>query len=259
MLDLSDGASIAAALDAHRPWAVINAAGWVRVDEAEDAESACFAVNCVGATGLAIAASARGIPTVSFSSDLVFDGTRDRSYTEADTCAPLGAYGRSKAAMEAAIGALAGQNLIVRTAAFFSPWGQHNFAVHAVEALAAGRRFAAAKDQIVSPAYVPDLCNAVLDERIGGTDGILHVANQGAVHWADFAVAVAEACGLLAALVDPVPGAVFGWKAARPPHVPLASRCMPSLESALQAFAASPEVLERIARAGQSAKALQSA
>ncbi|GAA0739620.1 NAD-dependent epimerase/dehydratase family protein [Sphingomonas sp. ABOLD] len=259
MLDLKDGASIAAALGTHQPWAVINAAGWVRVDDAEDEEAACFAGNCLGATELAMAAAERHIATVSFSSDLVFDGALDRPYTEADPCAPLGAYGRSKAALEAAIGGLPGRHLVVRTAAFFSPWDQHNFAVHVVEALAAGRRFAAADDQVVSPAYVPDLCNAVLDELIDGTSGILHLANRGAVHWADFATSVAEACGLPARLVDAVPGRTLGWKAPRPRHVPLASQRMPSLETALQAFATAPEVLERIERAGQGAGALQSA
>ncbi|WP_294253897.1 family 1 glycosylhydrolase [uncultured Sphingomonas sp.] len=259
MLDLGDAASIAAALDTHEPWAVINAAGWVRVDDAEEDEAACFAANCLGATELAIAASERDIATVSFSSDLVFDGASDRPYIEADPCAPLGAYGRSKAAMEAAIGELFGRHLIVRTAAFFSPWDQHNFAVQAIEALAAGRRFAAAKDQVVSPAYVPDLCNAVLDELIDGTSGILHLANQGAVSWSDFATSVAEACGLPARLVDPVPGAALGWKAARPCHVPLASQRVPSLEAALQAFATTPEVLERIDRAGQEVEAMQTA
>lgn len=258
MLDLADSASIAAALDDYRPWAVINAAGWVRVDDAEDAEAACFAANCIGATKLAIAASERGIPTVDFSSDLVFDGLRDRPYAEADPCTPLNAYGRSKAAMEAAIGALPGRHLIVRTAAFFSPWDPHNFAVQAVEALAAGRDFAAASDQIVSPAYVPDLCNAVLDELIDGTTGTLHLANRGAISWAEFAVAVAEACGLPPDGVYPLPGAELGWRASRPPHVPLASRRMPELASALQAFAAAPEVQARVARAART-EALQSA
>jgi dTDP-4-dehydrorhamnose reductase len=254
-LDLGNSASIAAALDTHQPWAVINAAGWVRVDDAEEEEGACFAANSVGATELALAASERDIATVSFSSDLVFDGSLGRPYAEADPCAPLGAYGRSKAAMEAAIGGVSGRHLIVRTAAFFSPWDQHNFAVHVVEALAAGRRFAAAEDQVVSPTYVPDLCNALLDELIDGTAGVVHLANRGAVGWADFATAVADACGLPSRLVDPVPGSVLGWKAPRPRYVPLASQRMPSLDTALHAFATAPEILERIARA----EALQSA
>ncbi|WP_294332825.1 SDR family oxidoreductase [uncultured Sphingomonas sp.] len=259
MLDLGDADSIAAALDTHRPWAVINAAAWVRVDNAEAEEAACFAANCVGATELAVAAAERGVSTVSFSSDMVFDGMLDRPYREDDPCVPLGAYGRSKAAMEAAIGVLDGRHLIVRTAAFFSPWDRHNFAMQAVETLAAGRRFSAAKDQIVSPAYVPDLCNAVLDELIDGTHGVLHLAHQGALSWAAFAVAIADACGLPVALVDAVPGSALGWKAPRPRHVPLASQRMPALASAVEAFAAAPETLARIARAAQSTGALQSA
>lgn len=259
MLDLRDGDSIGAALDAHRPWAVINAAGWVRVDDAEAEEVACYAANCTGAVALARACAACGLPTVHFSSDLVFDGALGRPYREGDPCNPLNAYGRSKAAMEAAIGAQPGRHLIVRTAAFFSPWDPHNFAVHVVEALAAGRRFAAAADQIVSPTYVPDLCNAVLDELIDGTEGMLHLANGGAASWADFAVAVAEACGLPASLIDAVPGAALGWKAARPARAPLASARMPGLEHALRAFATAPEVLERIIRTRVRPGALQSA
>lgn len=259
MLDLGARESIAATLDAYRPWAAINAAGWVRVDDAEDQEAACVAANRTGATALARACAERGIPTISVSSDLVFDGALDRAYGEADRCAPLGAYGRSKAAMEAAIGGLPGRHLIVRTAAFFSPWDRHNFAMRALDALALGRRFAAANDQIVSPTYVPDLCRAVLDELIDGTGGILHLANQGAVSWASFATALAEACGLPPSLVDPVPGTALGWTAARPPHVPLASQRMPTLASAVQAFATAPEVLDRLARAGQGTVVLQPA
>lgn len=251
MLDLHDGDSIAAALGEYRPWAVVNAAGWVRVDAAEAEESACYATNCEGATKLAAACAERGIPSVHFSSDLVFDGTRGRPYREDDPAAPLNAYGRSKAAMEAAIGALPGQHLIVRTAAFFSPWDPHNFAVQVVEALAAGRRVPAAADQIVSPAYVPELCHATLDALIDGEAGVLHLANRGAVHWADFAAAVAEACHLPPGRIDPVPGRALGWKAVRPACVPLAGRRMATLESALQAFAAAPETAERIARGGR--------
>lgn len=256
-LDLTDEDSIAAALDTHQPWAVLNAAGWVRVDEAEAAADACFAANCTGAVALARAAAARGIATVNFSSDLVFDGALGRGYVEADSSRPLSAYGRSKAAMEAAVGALEGRHLIARTAAFFSPWDRHNFAVHTVAALAEGRRVAAARDQIVSPSYVPDLCNAVLDAVIDEMVGVLHLANQGELSWAGFAVEIARACGLPTALVDPVPGASLGWRAARPPQVPLVSTMMPPLEAALQAFADAPETRELIARAECAADALQ--
>lgn len=224
-LDLQQDESIVAALDRLQPWAVINATGWVRVDDAEDAEADCHAINATGAIALARACAARGIPSLGFSSDLVFDGNTTRAYVESDTPNPLGAYGRSKAAMEAACADLPGA-LVVRTAAFFSADDPYNFAVAVRDTLAAGRRFPAADDQIVSPSFVPALVDAALDLLIDGMEGIVHLAGDDALSWTDFARAVAEACGLDARMIDAVPGATVGWRAARPSIAALASeRC----------------------------------
>jgi len=240
-LDLSDGASIARALDRHRPWAVVNAAGFVRVDDAESERAACLAANTEGAVRLARAATERGIPTLNFSSDLVFDGLKGVPYVEADAPAPLNTYGDSKARMEAALAALPGRQLIVRTAAFFSPFDAHNFAVAVARTLGAGQRFAAAEDLVVTPTYVPHLVDAALDLLIDPADGVWHLTNGTALSWADFACAVAEALGFDPTLVVGVPAASLGFTAPRPSAVPLASTrgaLMPGFDVALGAFAA---------------------
>ena len=239
-LDVSSAESIAEALDRHQPWAVLNAAGWVRVDDAEDAEDACFAANACGAEAIARACAERGIATVNFSSDLVFDGNSARPYVETDPTAPLNAYGRSKAAAEQAIAGLPGQHLIVRTAAFFSPFDDHNFAVHVVRALSQGRRFAAASDQVVTPTYVPHLCDAVLDLVIDRADGIWHLTNGEALSWAEFATCIARSCHLDSGLIDAVPGTTLGWRAERPAFVPLSTakgQQLPDFSEALEWFA----------------------
>ncbi|MBW8783430.1 MAG: SDR family oxidoreductase [Novosphingobium sp.] len=239
-LDLGDPASIASALDANRPWAVINAAGWVRVDDAEDAPDACLAANAGGAAALARACSERGIPTVAFSSDLVFDGAKP-AYHESDAPAPLNVYGRSKAAMEQELLALPGDHLVIRTAAFFSPFDEANFAVHAVRTLRRGERFVAAGDCTVTPTYVPDLCNAALDLLIDGATGVWHLSNGEALSWAEFALRIVEACGLDGSLVEPRAATELGWPAVRPARCALASErgaLMPDLASAIARFAA---------------------
>ena len=238
-LDLASSDSIAAALDEHAPWAVINAAGWVRVDDAESEADACFAANASGAIALARECAARGIPTVSFSSDLVFDGATDRAYVESDPVCPLNAYGRSKAAMEHGIDELPGSHLIVRTAAFFSPFDGHNFAVAVARTLSQGQVFVAADDQIVSPTYVPQLVSRTLDLIIDGVDGIWHLANDEAVSWAEFARLVADACGLDAAKVQAVPSEALNLPAPRPRFAALASQRGPSvgsLQAAIRLF-----------------------
>ena len=240
-IDLRDPDSIAQALDRHQPWAVINAAGWVRVDDAESAPQACHEANADGPIRLCAAAADRGIPTVNFSSDLVFDGRVSAPYVESDAPAPLGVYGQSKRRMEEGVSALAGQHLVIRTAAFFSPFDVHNFAVAVASTLARGERFHAASDLVVSPTYVPHLVDTALDLLIDGEAGLWHLTNGTALSWADFAVAIADAVDLPAALIEPVAAETLGFQAPRPAFAPLATARgarLPSLDIALADFAA---------------------
>jgi dTDP-4-dehydrorhamnose reductase len=73
-MDIADPGSVAKALACHKPWAVVNTAGFVRVADAERERDACFRENVEGAEVLARACADAGIPFVTFSSDLVFDG-----------------------------------------------------------------------------------------------------------------------------------------------------------------------------------------
>jgi dTDP-4-dehydrorhamnose reductase len=170
----------------------------------------------------------------------VFDGRKRTPYVEDDTPSPLNAYGRSKAAAEAAALVAGDRTLMVRTAAFFSPHDHHNFAHHVVSELSHGRPFAAPADCVVSPTYTPDLVQAVLDLLIDGEKGVWHLTNGGAVSWADFAREIARATGLDPSLVQARPAETFGWAAKRPAYVPLESRrgrIMPSLEDAISRYA----------------------
>jgi dTDP-4-dehydrorhamnose reductase len=99
-LDICDEASIRAAIEEHRPWAIINSAGFVRVADAERERDTCFKWNAEGPAKLAAACRQAGIPLVTFSSDLVFDGQLGRPYSEDDPVSPTTVYGLSKARAE---------------------------------------------------------------------------------------------------------------------------------------------------------------
>jgi dTDP-4-dehydrorhamnose reductase len=237
-MELCDQASVEAALEKWQPWAVINTAGYVRVDEAEQDERQ-WRDNVVGPELLARACARCGVQLVTFSSDLVFDGSKGAPYVESDEARPLNAYGRAKHECEQRVLAAASNTLVIRTAAFFGPWDQHNFVTLALEAMRRGDTWAAAADQTVSPTYVPDLVNATLDLLVDREHGLWHLANQGAMTWAQLACAAAEAAGLDTALVHAVPGAMLGQVAARPPYAALSSQrglVMPSLEHALARY-----------------------
>jgi dTDP-4-dehydrorhamnose reductase len=107
-LDITDEGSIAAALERHRPWAIINTAGFVRTWEADEKFDECLAINATGPELLARACQAAGLPFITFSSDLVFDGKAGRPYVEPDRTAPICAYGKSKAEAEQRLAAIDG-------------------------------------------------------------------------------------------------------------------------------------------------------
>jgi dTDP-4-dehydrorhamnose reductase len=195
-LDITDRRSIAAAIDRYKPWAIINAAGFVRVDEAEANVDECFKVNVTGPELLANACKSAGIPLVTFSSDLVFDGTLGRSYVERDEPAPANVYGESKAEAEARLIRIGADALIVRTSAFFGPWDRFNFLFSTFASIKRGQRVLASDTTIVSPTYVPDLVHATLDLLLDEEKGIWHLSNEGALSWHDFAREFLDRAGI---------------------------------------------------------------
>lgn len=237
--DIADPGGVDAVIRRMQPWAVVNAAGYVRVDAAETDRDACWRANVTGALNLAAACRRRGVPLVTFSSDLVFDGRERRPYVESDPPCPINVYGESKAEAERRVLDLLDDALVIRTSAVFGPWDDYNFLAALFGALDAGEPFFAAADSVVSPTYVPHLVNATLDLLIDGDRGIRHLANAGAVTWYDFAAAAAAACGRSTDGVHPAATAEIWGPAARPPFSALASErgsIMPSLEDGLAAY-----------------------
>ncbi|MBD1848692.1 family 1 glycosylhydrolase [Leptolyngbya sp. FACHB-711] len=235
-MDITDSTSVAQALKELQPWAIVNAAGYVRVDDAEREPHLCHRVNAEGATILAEACADRGIAMVKFSSDLVFDGNRAEPYTESQQVAPLNVYGRSKAIAEQQVLAAHPNSLVIRTSAFFSPWDAYNFLTIALRTLSAGQPFIAASDAIVSPTYVPDLVNVTLDLLIDGESGLWHLANEGAIAWADLAREAARLAGLDHTRIDARPAKELNWVAPRPVYSALTSErgvLLPDLEQAI--------------------------
>jgi dTDP-4-dehydrorhamnose reductase len=238
-LDVGDRDAVERTLRETGAWAVINAAGYVRVDDAEyDAES-CRWLNVTAAETLAHACAREGIPLVAFSSDLGFDGSRRTPYVERDAVAPLGVYGRTKAECEARMLAVLPSALVVRTAAFFGPWDEWNFITRTLASLRIGVPVDAADDLVVSPTYVPHLAHAALDLLIDGERGIWHLANRGETTWAELARMAARGADLDESLVRGRPHTELGLSARRPRYAALGSERghpMPSLESALAAY-----------------------
>ncbi len=224
-LDITDPSVVSAALDRYRPWAVVNAAGYVRVDEAESepGAAACMLANGEGARILAEACARRGIRFATFSTDLVFDGEKRVPYVESDAPRPINVYGASKLRAEELALATYPEAIIVRTSAFFGPWDQANFVHAALDALSAGETFHAMSDAIVSPTWVPDLAHAVLTLLVDGAAGVWHLSSGGAITWAELAKTAAKLARLPADRLVACTRAELNLPAKRPAYCALAS------------------------------------
>lgn len=247
-MDIASDDAVAAALRTIEPWTVVNAAGFVRVDEAESRRRDCRRDNADGPATLAEATAVRGIPLVTFSSDLVFDGAKGAPYVESDRVSPLNVYGETKAEGERRALEANAQTLVVRTSAFFGPFDESNFLTVALRTLAARERFAAADDAVVSPTYVPDLVDAVLDLLIDGESGTWHLANEGATTWAELADSAATLAGTSTETLERTTTEALRLPAPRPLMSALASdrgQLLPSLEHALERYVAECELLPR--------------
>jgi dTDP-4-dehydrorhamnose reductase len=238
-MDIADRSAVSITLRKIRPWAVINAAGYVRVDQAEADPERCFRENALGPATLAEACADFGIAFVTFSSDLVFDGQFSRPYLEADAPRPLNVYGHSKAAAEREVLRILPEAIVVRSSAFFGPWDDSNFVTAALQTLARGAPLLAAADATISPTYVPDLVNATLDLLVDGAAGVWHLSNGEPLTWADFAMRAASAAGMTRAAIEPCTQMELGYIARRPLYSALGSDrgvLLPGLEDALHRY-----------------------
>jgi dTDP-4-dehydrorhamnose reductase len=235
-MDITSPESIKAALACYKPWAVINAAGYVRVAQAEREPELCFQENALGAENLAKACAELGIPLVTFSSDLVFEGRQGQPFGESDAPSPTSVYGASKAEAERLVLAAHGRSLVIRTSAFFGPWDRINFVWSLLSTLSAGKTVAFG-DDIVSPTYVPDLVHAALDLLIDGGTGLWHLTNPGEISWRDFARRAAQLGGF-----DPSLVVESGEGSRNRALISERGILLPPIESALERFFRDSEV-----------------
>lgn len=235
-VDITDVRAVERVLTLHQPWAIVNAAGYVRVDEAESQRELCFRENVIGPSVLAEACSRLGISLLTFSSDFVFNGNERRAYFENDVIAPVNVYGMSKAEAEKCVLERFPKALVIRAGAYFSPWDEHNFAARVLRALRQGQLFSAADNTFFTPSYLPDLVHACLDLLIDGEQGIWHMTHRDAVSYADLARQTAIRAGLDADRITGRSAAALGFKAPRPSYSALDSErgiLLPSLNDAL--------------------------
>lgn len=216
--DLANPETCAQAVRDSGAEAVINAAAHTAVDRAEEEEALATTVNGDAPGAMARAAAAAGIPFLHVSSDYVFSGQGDAPYPVDAPIAPLGAYGRSKAAGEAQVAAAGGVHAILRTSWVFSADGG-NFVKTMLRLGAERDALRVVDDQVGGPTEAGDIADALLAMlpalKDGAPSGAYHFAGAPDVSWAGFAEAIMTRAGLDCA-IERIPSSEYPTPAARP-------------------------------------------
>lgn len=220
--DVTERASVGAALDAVCPDVVANAAAFTFVDDCETQPELAWRVNAEAPGLLAEECAARGIRLVHVSTDYVFDGQETRPYTEEDLTAPRSEYGRSKLEGERRVRAALPAALIVRTSWLFGPG--RNF-IATMLGFAQKRRAEAdalplrvVDDQFGSPTYAEDLAGWILQLVERNARGLYHLTNRGVATWWEVAREALDLGGFGDIQIERVASSEFLRPAPRPAY-----------------------------------------
>jgi len=190
--DLERPQSVGRVVADYKPDAIINAAAYTAVDRAEDEPVVANAINGIALGVLGQAAA--GIPVIHYSTDYVFDGTKDSPYSETDPTNPIGAYGASKLLGEQKLLEANPRSVVLRTSWVCSPHG-NNF-VKTMLRLGRDRpEVSVVRDQQGAPTFADDLARAaitLLPRLVAAPEadpgfGIFHYSGEPDTNWHDFA------------------------------------------------------------------------
>ena len=207
MLDLSNSESIRAKIREAAPEVILNAGAYTAVDKAESEPDLAMAINGRAPGVLAEEARRSGALLVHYSTDYVFDGSKDGPWVEDDPTNPLSVYGATKLAGEQAIQNAGGRFLIFRTSWVYGPEGK-NFVLTMLRFGRERDTLNVVDDQVGAPTTAAELARAthkivtgIIENKFGSADelaGIYHMTCSGSVSWCGFARAIFDrASGLL--------------------------------------------------------------
>lgn len=236
-LDITNKASLDGVLNKISPDFVINCAAYTAVDDCESNKELAFKINSEAVKELSILCNKKNACLIHFSTDYVFDGSKQNGYKEDDIPSPINIYGESKLNGEKFIIENMNKYYIIRTSWLFGENGK-NFVDTMMKLAKEKNELSVVNDQIGAPTYTKDLAETVfkyflnpflsnlphqhehdLDEDYIMTNklpfGIYHVTNSGYTSWYDFANEIFKIMKLKINL-KPVDSEIFIRPAKRP-------------------------------------------
>ena len=195
-LNVNDRESISDVFYDFKPHFCINASAYTAVDLAENEPEKAFAVNAEGVANLAEACEEYNCVLIHVSTDYVFDGETNISYSEDSFTNPQGVYGASKLKGEELATDINPKTIVIRTSWLYSEFNK-NFVKTMLNLFSQKDELGIVSDQFGQPTNANDLAEAIMKiiETEPKTYGIFHFSNYPETTWFEFAQKIAEFSG----------------------------------------------------------------
>ncbi|MGC2333041.1 MAG: dTDP-4-dehydrorhamnose reductase [Candidatus Acidiferrales bacterium] len=255
-LDLCKPNQIRASIGEVRPQIIVNAAAYTAVDKAETDEATARSINADAPAVIAEKAKNIGAALVHYSTDYVFDGSKNSPYDERYPPNPLSVYGKTKLAGEQAIRDSGVPHLIFRTAWVYATRGR-NFVLTILRLASQREELRIVRDQIGAPTWCREIARATtsilgqfselseITRSFSQASGTYHMTAGGVASWYDFAQAILDEADkappnlpwlaaamnghpLLAHRVVPITTVEYPTPARRPPYSVLSNALLTS-------------------------------
>ena len=197
-MDLSDLQQVRDVIRSVKPDLIVNPAAYTAVDQAEREPALALRINAEAPAVMAEEARKLGAGIIHYSTDYVFDGSKQSAYLETDPTCPVNVYGATKLAGEQAIQAAGVPHLILRTSWVYGMRGK-NFLLTVLRLAAERDELRIVGDQFGSPTWCRTIADttaqlvARLDARGGVVEamggplaGIYHLTAAGRTSWHGF-------------------------------------------------------------------------
>lgn len=233
--DLTNTAAIVALVETVKPNLIVNPAAYTAVDKAETEADLAFAINATAPKVLAAQANLLQIPIIHYSTDYVFDGTKQGWYLEDDPTNPQSIYGKTKWQGEKNVRALCSQHVILRTSWVFGVHGS-NFLKTILKLAQERDTLNVIADQFGAPTSASLLAEsaALIAKRLLQGEavkfGTYHLVAGGETTWHGYAskvVALANQLGVRTKVqakdIKPIPTEAYPLPAPRPKNSKLST------------------------------------
>jgi dTDP-4-dehydrorhamnose reductase len=198
-LDFRNFDQLKKCISLHKPDVIINAAAYTKVDDAESDHDNVFAINADAVKIIAEAAALINSWLIHYSTEYVFDGTKNGAYTENDTPNPLNIYGQSKLFADNYIQSISPKYIILRTSWIYDTHGK-NFAKTILSLAKKNDSLRIVNDQIGAPTnafFVANITSFIIYKILTDSNsmpqkfnGIYNLSTTGEVSWYGFAYAL---------------------------------------------------------------------